>query len=72
MQLLKVMALAVTLSLVLMAPASGQVTLLSQGFESATFPPAGWDTATVTGTTAKWYGIGAGSNPANTPHSGSW
>ncbi|MBP7866559.1 MAG: S8 family serine peptidase [Acidobacteria bacterium] len=56
--------------------AGGTSVLLSETFEPGANPPAGWLTTpvgTVSGTTTpEWAAIGAGTNPVNTPHAGSY
>lgn len=42
-----------------------------EGFEGTTFPPAGWDTTTVVGTTTYgWSRVTSGTYPTCTPHTG--
>jgi hypothetical protein len=55
-------------------PASSQVNLLSQGFESLPFPPTGWSNVRITGPSlpGNWGRIGNGVAPIQTPHTGSW
>lgn len=54
--------------------ASGQVNLLTQGFESLPFPPTGWSNVRITGPSlpGNWGRLGNGVAPVQTPHTGSW
>jgi uncharacterized repeat protein (TIGR01451 family) len=49
----------------------GGVPLLNEGLETTTFPPTGWTTTNVTGTTNLWSRqVGAGTTPAISPRTG--
>jgi len=48
---------------------NAQTTLLSEGFETSTFPPTSWTTLQTTAGNA-WSRVTSGANPAQTPHTG--
>ncbi len=51
---------------------SAQTNLLTQGFETLPFPPAGWSNVRITGPSfpGNWSRIGNGTAPIQTPHTG--
>jgi uncharacterized repeat protein (TIGR01451 family) len=51
------------------APAGVETSLVSEGFESATFPPTGWGQTQVVGT-YNWDRVTSGSSPTISPHGG--
>lgn len=52
---------------------AGGGTVLSEGFENATFPPANWELNVITGTsTYTWTRVSSGSSPSASPHGGGW
>lgn len=53
---------------------NAQTNLLTQGFETLPFPPAGWSNVRLTGPTlpGTWARYGNGLYPVQTPHTGSW
>jgi hypothetical protein len=55
--------------------ANAQTSVLTEGFENATFPPAGWTNSIITyvsgSGTQTWYRVTSGGSPSASPHSGS-
>lgn len=51
-------------------PLYGLGVLLSESFDDETFPPIGWGTTIVTGTTQGWGRVTSGSRPTASPHRG--